>query len=430
MEEIAIINGSVYRDHKFHKENVYVSSGKISRISTEKLPAEKTVDASDMFVIPGLIDPHVHMAMSELSADDFASGSIAAAYGGVTTIIDFLDEAVTADDVQRLFLKRQKLATNVHTDFAFHASVKDIEDDPDRIVSEALKLGMPTIKLYTTYKEMGSYSSPQTIEAMIRRSAQGDVMILCHSEKDELLNLTNEDVSSHGSNRPVISEVEQVREISNWVRKYSGLAYIVHTSCGSTVKMLQDEYSDILGSRLFLEGCPQYFLLNDKVFTKPDAALYTCTPPLRPVREQQLLKENWRSINSFATDHCPFPKKDKMKTNLREIPMGCGGVEHSFSMLHSLFGEEIIDRFTENTARLHGLYPQKGVLRSGSDADITIYRKTPHPEFMNHSAADYSIYNDVDRDIEIVSVLIRGSFVIEEGQLRPFKGQYLERKLK
>lgn len=430
MEQIAIVNGSVYRDHKFHNENVYISSGKISRITEEILPAEKTIDASDMFVIPGLIDPHVHMAMNELSADDFASGSIAAVHGGVTTIIDFLDEATTAADVSRLFQARQKLASDVHTDYAFHAAVKELEDTPDAIASAALELGMPTIKLYTTYKEMGSYSSPQTVEAMIRRSAQGDIMILCHSEKDELLDLTNKDISVHSKNRPVKSEVEQVRDIAKWVRQYNGQAYIVHTSCGTTVEMLQEEYSDILGSRLFLEGCPQYFLFTDEVYAGPDAVLYTCTPPIRPAGEKQLLTENWHRINSFATDHCPFPKKEKMKDNLREIPMGCGGVEHSFSVLHPLFGDEIIDRFTENTARLHGLYPQKGVLKPGSDADITIYRKNSNPQIMNHSAADYSIYDNVARDIEIVSVLIRGSLVIEEGQFKPFKGKYIERSLK
>lgn len=109
--------------------------------------------------------------------------------------------------------------------------------------------------------------------------------------------------------------------------------------------------------------------------------------------------------------------------------MGCGGIEHSFSVLHPLFGDAIIDRFTENTARLHGLYPRKGVLRAGSDADITIFSKTAPAGWTDHSAADYSIYANVTRDVEIVSVISRGSFVVRNGVHQHHRGQYIERRL-
>jgi len=432
MKELAIVNGSVYQDHGFHKTNVYIRKGLIDVITPESLPSEETVDASGLFVIPGLIDPHVHLAMRNRfaqSADDFESGSIAAAYGGVTTIIDFLDEATSALEVKQRFDERMKVAVNVHIDFALHAAVKDITDDPENIASAALEQGMPTIKLYTTYKADGSYSSPRTVEAMIRRSSKGDLLILCHSEKDDMLDLVNPNVPDHSLNRPPESEVEQVREIAGWVRQYRGRAYIVHTSCGSTIQMLKNEFADILGSNLFIEGCPQYFLFNDSVYKGPDAPLYTMTPPIRPVKEQELLNKYWRDVNCFATDHCPFLKKYKFKSSLQEIPMGCGGIEHSFSVLHPLFGDAVIDRFTENTARLHGLYPRKGVLRAGSDADITVFSKTAPAGWIDHSAADYSIYTNVTRDVEIVSVISRGSFVIRNGVHQHHRGQYIERRL-
>ncbi|HZK29512.1 MAG TPA: amidohydrolase family protein [Clostridia bacterium] len=432
MKELAIVNGSVYQDHGFHRTNVYIRKGIIDVITPESLPSEEIIDATGLFVIPGLIDPHVHLSMKNRfaqSADDFESGSIAAAYGGVTTIIDFLDEVSSAAELKQRFDERIQVAQNAHIDFALHAAVKDIDDDPETIASAALELGMPTIKLYTTYKEDGSYSSPRTVEAMIRRSAKGDLLILCHSEKDDMLDLVNPNVSDHSLNRPPESEVEQVREIAGWTRQYRGRAYIVHTSCGSTIEMLKNEFADILGSNLFIEGCPQYFLFNDSVYKGPDAPLYTMTPPIRPIKEQELLKKNWHDINCFATDHCPFLKKYKLKPSLLKIPMGCGGIEHSFSVLHPLFGDDMIDRFTENTARLHGLYPRKGVLQTGSDADITIFSKTTPARWSDHSAADYSIYSNTVRDVEIVTVISRGSFVVRDGVHHHHMGQYLERRL-
>lgn len=431
MQELAVKNGFVYQNSTFSLKNVYVNDGKISQVSTADLPAERVVDATGQYVIPGLIDPHVHFAMDTQfarSADDFASGTLAAAYGGITTIIDFLDEAEKPEDIGRLFKERQALAQDVCIDYGLHAAVKDPATDPDGIARAALGLGMPTIKLYTTYK--GSYSSPATVEAMISRSAERDIMILCHSEKDEMLDFSRQELSAHSNNRPPASEVEQVRDIADWVRQYRGLAYIVHTSCGSTLEMLKADFPELLGKDLFIEGCPQYFYFNDGVYSGSNAALYTMTPPLRPAAEQDLLRQNWQSVDSFATDHCPFLKKYKLQDSLHNIPMGAGGVEHSFTLLYTLFGDPVIERFTENTARLHGLYPRKGVLKPGSDADITIFRKAENIQQEDHSAADYSIYADIRRDIEIVSVLVRGSFVIEEGQHRAQQGMYLERRIK
>lgn len=426
----AFLNGEVYVNNEFVKTNLYIQGEKIAKISDEHYKASEIIDATGLRIIPGLIDAHVHLNMqggSSCSSDDYETGTWAAAYGGVTTIIDFLSEASYAAEIEKMFQSKMLETKDACIDYAFHASIRELVDSPDEIAEAALKLDMPTIKLYTTYRV---YSSPKTIEGMIKRSSRGDIMIMCHCEQDDLLNKKESAIDQHGNNRPPISEITSVRQIAIWTRKHKGKTYIVHTSCGSTIEMLKQDFDDILGKNLFIEGAPHYFLFDDSVYSTSNARLYTMTPPLRPSSEREKLISNWQEVNCFATDHCPFMKKDKLKHSIQDIDMGVGGVEHAFSVLHPLFGDAIIDRFTEQPARLHGLYPRKGVIAVGSDADLLVYQETAlKPIRDNHSQSDYSIYENTCKDISVVSVLSRGNYVIREGIAMPHTGVYLARKI-
>ena len=221
-------------------------------------------------------------------------------------------------------------------------------------------------------------------------------------------------------NRPPECEIEEVRKIAEWTRKHRGNSYIVHVNCGETIEMLKNEYSDILHKNLFLESAPQYFVFDESVYGREDYYRYTITPPLRSVEQGELLRKNWREISVFATDHCPFTldAKRKAEGNLAVMPMGMGGLEYLFPLMHSFYGKGVIDRLTVNPAKMFGLYPQKGVIAPGSDADIVLYREGPAVIDELHSAADDSPYLGLAVNARVVSTMSRGKWVVEDGELK------------
>ena len=185
MYDHRIINGQVYQDGEFIDTNVYINAGKIALLSPEIFDAEQSTDASGLFVAPGIIDAHVHISLNgaggNLSCDDYHSGSIAAAYGGVTTFIDFLGEAASVAEMRDFFREKMAITKDVLVDYALHASAKELKDSAGEMADQAVAQGTPSIKLYTTYRPSGIYSSPQTVEAFIERSAQADVRIIIHA---------------------------------------------------------------------------------------------------------------------------------------------------------------------------------------------------------------------------------------------------------
>lgn len=419
-----IMNGQVYQDGKFKRGNVYINGEKIALISQEELPAKLSTDASGLFVAPGMIDAHVHISLKgaggNLSCDDYRSGSITAAYGGIATFIDFLGEAATVLKMREFVRQKRVLAQEALIDYAWHASVKDLKDSAAEMADQAVAQGTPSIKLYTTYRSSGIYASPASAEALIERSAQGDVRIIIHAEDDALIDHDNKDARMLPQNRPPVCEIEEVRKIAEWTRKHQGNSYIVHVNCGETIEMLKEEYSDILQKNLFLESAPQYFIFDESVYSYDDYYRYTITPPFRSVGQRDLLRQNWREISVFATDHCPFTLEAKQNAqgDLTVMPMGMGGMEYLFPLMHALYGNEVIDQLTVNPAKLFGIYPQKGVLAAGSDADIVLYREGSAVLDGLHSAADDSPYLGLKVNAKVISTMSRGRWVIEDGELK------------
>ena len=431
-----ILGGQVYQEGEFTKTNVYINGEKIALISPEELPAKQSTDANGLLVAPGMIDSHVHISLTgtggNLSCDDYRSGSIAAAYGGVTTFIDFLGEASTVKEMQDFARAKSEIAQEALIDYAWHASAKDLKDSAADMADQAVAQGTPSIKLYTTYKPSGIYSSPETVEAMIKRSAQGDVRIIIHAEDDELINHENKDARNLPLNRPPECEIEEVRKIAEWTRQHQGNSYIVHVNCGETIEMLKREYGDILQKNIYLESAPQYFVFDESVYDSDDFYRYTITPPLRSLEQRESLRENWREISVFATDHCPFTLEAKKSAqgNLALMPMGMGGMEYLFPLMHSLYGNEVIEQLTVKPAKLFGLYPQKGVLAPGSDADLILYREGKRHIDEIHSAADDSPYLGLEVNSEIISTMSRGRWVIWDGEFKEgTKGKFVFRTL-
>ena len=427
MNDLLIKNGLVFLIGKWVKTNLAVLGEKISYIGNDEVEAKEVLDAEGLKVLPGLIDPHVHFELNcggSTSCDDFYSGSVCAAYGGVTTIIDFLDPTRNAEELEKSYYERIALAKKSLVDYHMHACIKEPNGDLEEYVKKVVELGMRTIKLFTTYSDTHRRTYDKDIAELLRLSKKYNIMIEAHIENDDLIDLCDEyTYKDLPVSRPSLSETSEALKLAKLVRETGGNFYMVHCSSGETLKALKEQFSDILGKNFFIESCPQYFAFNNSVLEREDGRLFTFAPPLRSERERQLLTAYYKDINAIGTDHCAFMKKEKDYPSLKGFPLGVGGVEHSFSIMYRRFGDEIIDKMSKNTGILQD-FPTKGTLEVGKDADISIFEEIDdYFEKENHGTCDYSIYDGIIGAGEFKHVLVRGKFVLKDRKIIPHEGK-------
>ena len=427
MNDLLIKNGLVFLKGKWVKTNLAVLGEKISYIGNEEVPAKEVLDAEGQKVLPGLIDPHVHFELNcgrVTSCDDFYTGSVCAAYGGVTTIIDFLDPTRNAEELEKSYYERIALAKKSLVDYHMHACIREPNGDLEEYVKTVVKLGMRTIKLFTTYSDTHRRTYDKDIVELLRLSKKYNIMIEAHIENDDLIDLRDEyTFKDLPVSRPSLSETSEALKLAKLVRETGGNFYMVHCSSGETLKALKEQFSDILGKNFFIESCPQYYVFNNSVLEQDNGKLSTFAPPLRSERERQLLTAYYKDVNAIGTDHCAFMVKEKDYPTLKGFPLGVGGVEHSFSIMYRRFGDEIIDKMSKNTGILQD-FPFKGELEVGKDADISIFQEIPdYFEKENHGTCDYSIYDGVIGAGEFKHVLVRGKFVLKDRKIVPHEGK-------
>ena len=427
MNDLLIKNGLVFLKGKWVKINLAVLGEKISYIGNEEVDAKEVLDVEGLEVLPGLIDPHVHFELNcgrVTSCDDFYTGSVCAAYGGVTTIVDFLDPTRNAEELQKSYYERIALAKKSLVDYHMHACIREPNGNLEEYVKTVVKLGMRTIKLFTTYSDTHRRTYEKDIEELLRLSKKYNIMITAHIENDELIDLRDEyTYKDLPVSRPSLSETTEALKLAKMVKETGGNFYMVHCSSGETLKALKEQFGDILGKNFFVESCPQYFVFNNSVLEEENGKLFTFAPPLRSERERQLLTAYYKDINAIGTDHCAFMKKEKDYPSLKGFPLGVGGVEHSFSIMYKRFGDEIIEKMSKNTGILQD-FPTKGELEVGKDADISIFEEIPNYfEKENHGTCDYSIYDGILGSGEFKHVLIRGNFVLKDRKIVPHEGK-------
>ncbi|MDX1358347.1 MAG: amidohydrolase family protein [Clostridia bacterium] len=430
MHDLGIIGGQLYIDGEFIKQNLFVKDGRISGISRHAEACADFYDASDKKVIPGLIDPHVHFALGVgglTSADDFKTGSTAAAYGGITTFIDFLDPVSKAAELRAALEKRKKLAEGSVVNHMFHATAANPVGETGNIAMEMKNLGLNSIKLFTTYSESGRRTYDKEIMELLDLSSQYGFKVLVHMENDAVVGINPEQLVVHlPEARSEEAETTEALKLAAMVRETGGELYMVHASSGRTVRELVKSFSDIIGISFHIESCPHYFAMDSGRFERNDGYLYTMIPPLRDSGSVRLLKKYSEFIETIGTDHCPYNSDEKAKFRLSEIPMGIGSVEFSFPIMHSIIGDKAIDKMSKRPAEIFGLFPWKGMLAVGSDADITIY--DDRDEYMiqgGHSACDYNVYEDYAVRARIESTICNGSFVIRRGLFKGGHGKCL-----
>ncbi len=435
---MSLVNGSVYRNGKFYLEDIYMSDQQITKIvpSGKILPCKKIVDCTNKLVLPGFIDPHVHinLDLGEFkSSDDYESASKAAAFGGITTFIDFLEPISYVHGFYEVLKKKQSETKTSYIDYAFHTAVGNFNDDVDELIKISRESGIPSVKLFTTYSESNRKISYTKIEEFLKNSNKTNTLILVHAENDEMIiNANVEDtVESYESSRPAASEIEEIEKLARIVAEIKGKLYFVHVTCGSSIELLNDKYKELLGKNIFIESCPQYFHLTKDMYDNDNGNLFLLAPPLRSSKEQEKLKENISVIDTIGTDHCPFTKEEKMRyKEASKIPKGLGSLEFSFSLMYHLFGDEIIDKFTLNPAKIHKLFPKKGIIQVGSDADFVIF----DPEKVlyidsSHSQSDNNPYENIITTGMVESTILRGEFLVKNRKLvGSMKGQFIWRE--
>lgn len=431
MYDLGILNGLVYIHNDFIKTNIYIKDGLIKNISTSLLETKDTYDCKGNLVLPGIIDPHTHFDLDlgfTTSKDTFKTGTIAAAFGGVTTIIDFLDPVGSKKELQTAFLKRKKQAQDSVIDYKFHACLKNPKGKVPELLEGFREYGLNTVKIFTTYSDSNRRTYDPEIRELLTYSKKENYTVTAHIENDDLITL--KDTALYQDlpyNRPTSSEVTEALKLAQMTKETNGRLYMVHCSSGDTVEALEKEYSDILNKDFIVESCPHYFLWNKEKLQEDKGYLYTMAPPLRSEAERQKLQSKIKNIHTIGTDHCTFHQDEKKKTFLKDMPLGIGGVEESFRVLYSLFGKRIIPKMTSNVAKAHHLYPQKGVIQVDSDADLFIYKVVDTTISKYHSNSDHSLYIGTPVNGEIISTISRGKFVVKDKQFIKQRGTLLNK---
>lgn len=436
MYDLCLKNGKIYLNGEFLNSNIYIKEGKIFDITLSEIPSKETYDVSGKLVLPGFIDPHVHFELNVgryTSVDDFASGSLSAAYGGITTIIDFLDPIKTVSEFHRAFDVRLKRAEKSLIDYAFHTTIANPLDSPNEIINVSKSNGIQSIKLFTTYSDSDRRTYDGYIFDLLKLSKEKGVVVSSHSENDEIIKYLNNrkiKITDLSKSRPTVVEVSEILKLASMAEIADGQLYIVHVSSGKTLEKISFNFKNILGKNLNLESCPHYFYFNEDEFSKQTGYLYTLCPPFKGEKDRVKMFENFDLISTIGTDHCPFYQEEKKKEYIDEVPMGIGGVEFSFPLMYSLFGNKIIDKYTENVAKIFGLYPRKGNLMPGADADIVVF--DPNAKYKikaHHSKCDYNVYENFEVNGKIISTILRGKFIIKDLKLNSnlSKGEYISR---
>ncbi|HET6500351.1 MAG TPA: dihydropyrimidinase [Amycolatopsis sp.] len=398
--------------------------------------ADTVLDASGKYVLPGGIDAHTHLEMpfgGTQSADTFATGTEAAAWGGTTTIIDFAVQAKGTTLTATMDRWHEKADGNCAVDYGFHLIVSDVNDTTLKDMETCVDRGVSSFKMFMAYPGV-FYSTDGEILRAMRKAADTGSTIMMHAENgiaiDELVAQAlaegRTDPLQHGLTRPPALEGEATSRAIALAQVTGAPLYIVHLSAAEALTAVAAARDD--GRNVFAETCPQYLYLSIADLARPgfEGAKYVASPPLREKHHQADL---WRGLRTndlsvVSTDHCPFcfkEQKELGRGDFSRIPNGIPGVEHRMDLLHQgvVAGEISLARWVEacstTPARMFGLYPRKGVLAPGADADIVIYDPTARQTLSartHHMNVDYSAYEGFEIMGKVETVLSRGKVVV------------------
>ncbi|NLC29311.1 MAG: dihydropyrimidinase [Chloroflexi bacterium] len=462
-----IKNGTIVTDKASFKSDILIEGEVISQLA-ESISADdaRVIDASGKLVLPGGIDPHVHLhleMMGTISSDDYYSGGKAAAFGGTTTVIDFVSQG-SGSLAESIETHRRFADATTSIDYGSHMNISRFDDQVAEQIASLPELGITTIKVFTAYNGRLRITDGDVFKAM-RVAGQNDILTMVHAENGDVIEvLVSEALEAsytqpiwHALTRPGWGAVEASLRAFSLAAQADAPVYLVHMNMAGEVDQLK--YARSKGIYAMGETCPQYLFFTAENLLHQDGSKFICSPPLRSEDDNAGL---WHglldgTIQVLATDHCPFfyngqvpinyegqdiaiPGKELGKDDFTKIPNGLPGLGDRLPVFWTnavaagrISAERFVALTSTNPARIFGLYPQKGCLQPGSDADIAIW----DPDFrvkygvaVAQQRTDYNLYEGWDLKGMPVTVLQRGNILVDHGQWfgKPGQGKFLHRQ--
>jgi dihydropyrimidinase len=442
---LLISGGEVVSSEKVQRADVLLKDERIESVGAlGDVRADTTIDAAGKLVIPGAVDVHTHLDMEvgvTRSSDDFTSGTVAAACGGTTTVVDFATAYRGESLAEGLATWHSKARGKAAIDYSFHMTITELARPADDLVAEMVEAGVTSFKLYMTYPERLMVSDEVIAEVMTAAEKHGALVCL-HCEDDATIAARRADALEaghteprwHARSRPPEAEADAVLRAMRLAENSGAACYVVHLSSAPALERVR--VARERGLDFYAETCPQYLYLSAERYEDAPAAAarYVCAPPLRDPFHAEELWEGLRRghLQVVATDHCPFTSADKRAglagggwDDFTQIPGGVPGIETRLALIYQKVVEghleltEWVDRCCTAPAKLFGLYPRKGELAAGADADVVIFDPSAERPLVAerlHMNVDYSPYEDLTVRGWPSLVLSRGRVVARDGE--------------
>lgn len=447
-----IKNGMIVTDGDIFSADLLIDEEKIAEIGPGlSAPDARVVDAEGKLVFPGFVDAHTHFDLpvsGTVTADDFESGSACALLGGTTCVVDFATQDFGETLAQALANWHEKADGKASCDYAFHMAISQWTPQVREEMADMVRQGIPSFKIYMTY---GNRVSDEEIYEILTQAKALGALVCVHCENHgiiqarirELLSDGRTAPASHPLAHPDRTEAEAIHRLLTIAALVDVPVMVVHLTSKAGLKEIKKARKK--GQTVYTETCPQYLLLEDSVYEKPrfEGAKFICSPPIRKKKDRKAL---WRGlergdIQLVSTDHCTFTmaQKEAGREDFSKIPGGVPGVEERVGLLLTygvgdgrLSLPEAVELLSGNPARLYGLYPRKGSLQPGSDADVVLWDPTAHRVLRDenvHTKARYTAYRGMELQGAAETVFLRGEVVVERGKLvQEHRGVFVPRQ--
>jgi D-hydantoinase len=452
--DTVIRNGTVLGCDGPYEASIGIEGGRIAAIVSPECPLEghQSLDAAGCLVMPGVIDAHVHMELpvaGTVSSDDFESGSVGAAFGGVTTILDFATQERGQSLLKAISLRKAVADPKVAVDYGLHCAITDWTPRTRREMRKVVESGVTSFKIFMAYDERGWSADDGMLYEVFEEASSLGALAGVHAENPSIIRtFTRRAMASgrrgaylHALARPAFSESEAVSRAIFLASRNDARTYIFHMTTGEACRIVEQWQAE--GYPVGAETCPQFLTLTDEVYKRRNGHLYVTCPPLRTAEDAAYLWEALERgvVDVISTDHCAFTRKQKARWHgdFRKIPCGLPGVE---TLLPLVFTEgflggrissgTMVNALCANPAKFFGLYPRKGTIGIGSDADIIVIdpvetrRVTPSSLHMN---CDFTPYGGRRLHGFPRITMLRGKVIQQDGRFlgEPGDGVFLER---